>query len=147
MSTMSGGKRKSRKPQKWEDYVADEEQLASIEKELEKEEKARMQNLDDDDSNKDRESEEDVKEEDEGMREDKERRMSEDEMQLEIDMSRGEEDQDLGECERRSKEESKFCFSLLTSFTLNKRYILSGNVCILVHNILFQQIDREKFFR
>ncbi|XP_042872014.1 uncharacterized protein LOC122253203 isoform X3 [Penaeus japonicus] len=106
MSTMSGGKRKSRKPQKWEDYVADEEQLASIEKELEKEEKARMQNLDDDDSNKDRESEEDVKEEDEGMREDKERRMSEDEMQLEIDMSRGEEDQDLGECERRSKEES-----------------------------------------
>ncbi|XP_069952627.1 uncharacterized protein [Cherax quadricarinatus] len=39
---MSGGRRKSRKPQKWEDYVADEEQLATIEKELVKEEKARM---------------------------------------------------------------------------------------------------------
>ncbi|KAK4305783.1 hypothetical protein Pmani_022341 [Petrolisthes manimaculis] len=38
---MSGGRRKSRKPQKWEDYVADEE-LANIEEELEMEEKARM---------------------------------------------------------------------------------------------------------
>ncbi|XP_069989616.1 uncharacterized protein [Penaeus vannamei] len=103
MSTMSGGKRKSRKPQKWEDYVADEEQLASIEKELEKEEKARMQNLDDDDSNKERESEEDVKVEEEDVKEEKERVMSEDEMQLEIDMSRGEED--LGDCESRSKED------------------------------------------
>ncbi|KAG7172224.1 Testis-specific zinc finger protein topi-like [Homarus americanus] len=45
---MSGGRRKSRKPQKWEDYVADEEQLATIEKELEKEEKARMKNAEND---------------------------------------------------------------------------------------------------
>lgn len=48
---MSGGRRKSRKPQKWEDYVADEEQLATIEKELEKEEKERMQNVDNDKDN------------------------------------------------------------------------------------------------
>ncbi|XP_071533613.1 uncharacterized protein [Panulirus ornatus] len=48
---MSGGRRKSRKPQKWEDYVADEEQLATIEKELEKEEKARMQNVGNDEDN------------------------------------------------------------------------------------------------
>ncbi|XP_045584677.1 uncharacterized protein [Procambarus clarkii] len=45
---MSGGRRKSRKPQKWEDYVADEEQLASIEKELVKEEKARMKSASND---------------------------------------------------------------------------------------------------
>ncbi|MPC15717.1 Zinc finger and BTB domain-containing protein 40 [Portunus trituberculatus] len=38
---MPGGRRKSRKPQKWEDFVADEEQLASLEKELEQEEEAR----------------------------------------------------------------------------------------------------------
>lgn len=118
---MSGGKRKSRKPQKWEDYVADEEQLASIEKELEKEEKARMQNLDDDDLNKERESEEDIKVEEEDIKEEKERVMSEDEMQLEIDMSRGEEDQDLQNCESRSKEEESKLF--LSSFS---NYIQNG---------------------
>lgn len=40
-TAMPGGRRKSRKPQKWEDFVADEEQLASLEKELEQEEAAR----------------------------------------------------------------------------------------------------------
>lgn len=44
---MPGGRRKSRKPQKWEDFVADEEQLACLEKELEQEEEARMQNVED----------------------------------------------------------------------------------------------------
>lgn len=37
---MSGGRRKSRKPQKWEDFV-DEKQLESLEIELEKEEETR----------------------------------------------------------------------------------------------------------
>lgn len=44
---MPGGRRKSRKPQKWEDFVADEEQLACLEQELEQEEVARMQSVED----------------------------------------------------------------------------------------------------